>query len=94
MVVDKGKLAGIISLSMLRYLPRSEWEGTPLKRVLRQNTPNAYADELVEDALQRMIEDSLTVLPVADRKTGELIGSISSHEVMEMIVLTAEGHEI
>ena len=93
-VVDKGKLAGIISLSMLRYLPRSEWEGTSLKRVLRQNTPNAYADELVEDALQRMIENSLTVLPVADRETEELIGSISSHEVMEMIVLTTEGHEI
>ena len=93
-VVDKGKLAGIISLSMLRYLPRSEWEGTSLKRVLRQNTPNAYSDELVEDALQRMVENSLTVLPVTERNTGELIGSISSHEVIEMIVLTAEGHEI
>jgi len=93
-VVNKGKLAGIVSLSMLRYLPRDEWEGTALGRVLRQNTPNAYADEMVEDALQRMIENSLTVLPVADRETGEFIGSISSHEVLEMVILSAHGQEI
>ena len=93
-VVDQGKLAGIVSLSMLRYLPRSEWEHTPLGRVLRQNTPFAYADEMVEDALQRMTENSLTVLPVADRENGELIGSVSSHEILEMVVLTAQGHEI
>ena len=93
-VVDQGKLAGIVSLSMLRYLPRNEWEHTTLGRVLRQNTPFAYTDELVEDALQRMTENSLTVLPVADKETGELIGSVSSHEVLEMIVLTAKGHEI
>ena len=40
-VVDHGKLAGIVSLSMLRYLPRSEWEHTPLARVLRRTTPHA-----------------------------------------------------
>lgn len=93
-VVDQGKLAGIVSLSMLRYLPRSEWDHTTLGRVLRQNTPYAYADELVEDALQRMTENSLTILPVADRETGALIGSVSSHEVLEMVVTTAKGHEI
>ena len=93
-VVDQGKLAGIVSLSMLRYLPRNEWEHTSLGSVLRQNTPNAYSDDFVEDALQQMTETSLTVLPVADRETGEFIGSISSHEVLEMLVLTAQGHEI
>ena len=93
-VVDRGELAGIVSMSMLRYLPRSEWERTPLSRVLRQNTPYAFSDELVEDALQRMTENSLTVLPVADKETKGLIGSISSHEVLEMVVLTAQGHEI
>ena len=93
-VVNRGSLAGIVSLSMLRYLPRAEWERTSLQRVLRRITPNAYPDELVEDALQRMVENSLTVLPVVDRETGDLIGSISSHEVVEMITLTAAGHEI
>ena len=93
-VVEKGELAGIVSLSMLRYLPRSEWEGTSLGRVLRKSTPTAYSDELVEDALQRMTENSLTVLPVADAETKEFIGSISSHEVLEMVALTATGHRV
>ena len=91
-VVEHGNLAGVVSLSMLRYLPRSEWEHTPLSRVVRQTSPFAYSDELVEDALQRMSENSLTVLPVADSETKEFIGSISSHEVLEMIVLAAKGH--
>ena len=91
-VVEHGKLVGIVSLSMLRYLPRSEWEHTPLSRVVRQDRLFAYPDELVEDALQRMTESSLTVLPVADSETREFIGSITSHEVLEMIVLAAKGH--
>ena len=93
-VVDGRELAGIVSLSMLRYVPRSVWEGTLLSSVLRRNTPTAYDDELVEDALQRMTENSLSVLPVADRVTGELIGSISSFEVLDMLVESSKGHEI
>ena len=93
-VVDRNELAGIVSVSMLRYLPRREWGQTTLQRVLRHDTPYAYPDELVEDALQRMMENALTVLPVADRETGEFIGSISSHEVLEMVALSARGHDI
>ena len=93
-VVDQGKLAGIVSIGMLRYLPRGQWERTPLATVLRQNTPHAYSDELVEDALQRMTENSLTVLPVEDRGTGKFIGSIASHEVLGLIVSSARGHEV
>lgn len=93
-VEQRGKLAGIVSLSMLRYLPRSEWDHTSLTQVLRHNTPRAYSGDFLEDALQRMTENSLTVLPVEDSETGEFIGSISSHEVLEMIVLSAQGREI
>ena len=93
-VVDHGKLVGIVSLSMLRYLPRSEWERTPLSRVLRRTTPHAYSGDYVEDALQRMTENSLTVLPVLDTDTDRFVGSISSHEVLEMIVITSRGREI
>ena len=93
-VVADGKFAGVVSLNMLRYLPRSEWEATTLSRVMRQNTPQAHLDELVEDALERMTQNSLTILPVMDKETGEFVGSISSHEVLEMVVASAQGHEI
>ena len=92
-VVDKGNFAGIVSLSMLRYLPRSEWRCTDLGRVLRRHTPNANSEELVEDALQRMTENSLTVIPVLDKKTGEFIGTVTSHEILELVVYTARGHD-
>ena len=90
-VVDHDQLAGIVSGSMLRYLPRSEWGHTQLSRVLRQNTPLAYPDELLEDALQRMTENAITVLPVTDSKTGEFMGSISSQEILELFVSSAKG---
>ena len=93
-VVNHGQLAGIVSLSLLRYLPRSEWGRTSLSGVLRQATPHAYSNESVEDALQRMTESALTVLAVMDSETDAFIGSISSYEVLEMIILTAQGHEI
>ena len=94
-VVDDDNFAGIVSVGMLRYLPHSEWEHTTLGRVTRRvETSHAYSDEFVEDVLQRMTENSITVLPVIDSETSEFIGSISSHEVVEMIVLTARGHEI
>ncbi len=93
-VADRDGLAGIVSLSMLRYLPRGDWERTTLEQVLRHDTPSAYPDEPVEDALQRMVETSLTVLPVAHRDTGEFIGSIASHEILELIALAAHGHDV
>lgn len=93
-VVDGGDLAGIVSLSMLRYLPRSEWGRTPLQQVLRHNTPHADSDEHIEDSPQQMTDNSLTILPVREKETGAFIGSISSHEVIEMIVLSAKGREI
>ena len=91
-IVDDGKLAGIVSLSMLRYLPRTDWDETPLSQVLRENTPSVSENELIEDALQQMIDNSLTVLPVKDEETDRFIGSISSSEVLELITVTARGH--
>ena len=90
-IVEHGKLAGIVSVSMLRYLPHTEWDRTPLSQVLRQETPTAFSDEYLEDALQRMTETSLSVLPVVDRESGTFRGSISSHEILEMLIFSAKG---
>ncbi len=90
-VVEPDGLAGIVSVSMLRYLPRAEWEHTPLSQMLRQQTPTASADDYLEDALQRMTENSLSVLPVVDPETGAFKGSITAHEILEMLLLSARG---
>ena len=93
-VVHEGQLAGVVSLSLLRYLPRIQWSSTSLQEALRHGTPEAGPDELVEDVLQRMIDNSLTVLPVVNPDTGEFIGSISTYEILEIVLLTASGRDI
>ena len=77
--------------ALLRYLPRSEWDHTPLAQMLRHDMPAAHSDEFLEDVLQRMTESALTALPVTDAKTGKFIGSISSHEILEMLIFSAKG---
>ncbi len=93
-IVDDDSVAGIVSLSMLRYLPRNEWDDTPLSQVMRERVTYAYTDEYVEDVLQRMTDGSITALPVAERRSEKFVGSISSTEVLEMIVQSARGHDI
>ncbi len=93
-VVDEGHLAGVVSVSMLRYLPRTQWNHTTLEDTLRHGTPVAGPDELVEDVLQTMIDNSLTVMPVVDPATGAFQGSISSYEILEIVLLNASGRDI
>ncbi len=93
-VVKDGELAGIVSIAMLRYLPRGEWDHTPISRVMRRDPPFVYTDEPVEDALQRMNENSLTALPVAEKDTEQFVGSISSSEILDLVVMAAKGREI
>ena len=92
-VVDEGGFADIVSVPLLRYLPHSAW--ATLGSVLRElEGPHAAPDDYVEDVLQRMSDHTVSVLPVKDPETDEFIGSIANQEVVEMIALTAQGHEV
>ena len=76
---------------MLRYLPKHAWSTTLLAKIVRQATPTTWTDELVEDALQRMSENSLTAMPVLDRETQAFVGTITSQEILEMITTEVRG---
>ena len=90
-VVDQDSVAGIVSLGMLRYLPKEAWPSAALNDVLRKETPETYPDDPIEDALQRMTENSLSTIPVLDRETEKFLGSINSNDIVGLIV--SEGHE-
>ena len=93
--MHEGEFAGIVSVPLLRYLPHTEWGSTTLGSIARElEELRATQDDYVEDVLQRMTDHSISVLPVIDSESGEFIGSIASSEVVEMIVLTAQGHEV
>ncbi len=78
----------------MRYPPRTQWGHTSLQEILRKGAPEANPDELVEDVLQRMIDNSLAVLPVVKPDSQEFIGSISSYELLDISLVTASGRDI
>ncbi len=89
--VENGELCGIVSLSMLRYLPKESWSNTPLRKLARRSKAEAWPEEPVEDALQRMTENSLTVLPVKDRESKQFLGVVTSRQILELITQEAIG---
>ena len=90
-IVDEGEYAGIVSLSMLRYLPKDAWSTTRVGKIVRRSAPYARPDEPVEDVLQRMTERSLTVMPVMDRESEKFVGMITSEDILDLIVADARG---
>ncbi len=90
-MVDHGELTGIVSLSLLRYLPKESWANTPLRKLARRSTQHAWPEEPVEDALQRMTENSLTVIPVRDLESKKFLGVINSRQILELITRDVTG---
>ena len=80
-----------MSLGKLRYLPKSQWSQTPLDNVLIHDPPNAYPDEHLEDVLQRMTEHSLTVIPVLDRESNAFLGTVTTRDILDLMLLDAKG---
>ena len=85
-------LVGVVSLAKLRYLPKSQWARTPLANVVTREPPTASLDELIEDVLQRMTERALTAIPVVDDDTGEFRGSVTSREILNLIIQSPKGN--
>lgn len=90
-VVDSDDMVGIVSVEMLRYLPRDSWAETPLSNVMRREPPLAWPDEQIEDVLQRMSEHSVSVMPVVERETEKFLGSITRSDIVDLMVEQATG---
>ncbi len=90
-IADNGNISGIVSLGMLRYLPKEAWSTTQLEKVVRRKTPMARPDEPIEDVLQRMMENSLTVIPVVEEDSEKFLGVVSRQDVVDLITLEARG---
>ncbi len=90
-VVDGDTLAGIVSMGTFRYLPKSDWSDAELGDVVRKETPVAYPDEPVEDVLQRMTEEGLSAIPVMDKETDQVLGSVRVGDVVELMLSEGRG---
>ena len=89
-VVDKGAVAGIVSPARLTSVPMGSWADTPLQKVLRRDPPHAEPDEPIEDVLQQMSRHSLSVIPVQDEESDRFLGTITSHDVVDLVILMDE----
>ena len=90
LVVEEGAPVGVVSLTKLRFLGKGSWGDTPLSKVLRRNVPQAWPDEPIDDVLERMAAHSLTVIPIMERDSGKFLGTVTSHDVLDLMVLMDE----
>jgi CBS domain-containing protein len=86
-VVDQSRrMAGIVSAHDLGRLPKDQWNATTLDKLVQPDTPTAAPREPLDDILERMADNRVSVLPVVDPDTGSLISSITTTDVMSPVV--------
>ena len=90
LVVEDGAPAGIVSLSKLRSVGAGPRADVPLGDVIRRRMPRAWPDEPIDDVLQRMAGHWVTVVPVVDRDSGEFLGTVTSHDLLDLVALMDE----
>ncbi len=54
---------------------------------MQRNIPQAFPDEPIDEVLERMTDQSLQVIPVLERGTDRLLGSVTCQDVLGLVVL-------
>ncbi len=86
-VVDEHrKPAGIVSLHEVRHIAKERWGSTLLGEMADSDGVVAYPSESLDDILRRMAHHNLTVIPVVNNGSGELIGSITNADVIASMI--------
>ena len=99
LIMERGVPVGTVSLSRVNFRRRvffwrrGSFGDNPLRVLMRRGPPHANPDEPIEDALSQMAENSLTIIPVMDRTTGQFLGMVSSNEILELVALMDEIRE-
>ena len=99
LIMERGVPVGTVSLGRVNFRRRvyfwrkGSFNDNPLRSLMRRSPPHANPDEPIQDALERMAETSLTIIPVMDRNTGQFLGMVSSNEILELVALMDEIRE-
>ena len=93
LIIERGVPVGTVSLARLNFRRRlffwrrGNFYDTPLRYLMRRGPPHTNPDEPIQDALERMAENSLSIIPVMDRNNGQFLGMVSSNEILELVAL-------
>ena len=90
LVVDGGEVSGIVSTSGLHSVRRASGTTATLGQVMRPSTLNAGPEEPIHDALEKMTNASQSVIPVRDPDSGRFLGSVTSADVIHLVILMDE----
>jgi len=82
-VVEGGTYLGMLSLSDLSQVDRTDWEKTSVSNVLKTNLPTAKPSWTLRDAIGTMGESESDVLPVTDAD-GNFIGLIREEDILKL----------
>jgi Zn-dependent protease/predicted transcriptional regulator len=89
LVVDEGRLVGIVSITDAKELPQAAWPTTAVGAIMTPaplKTVSPDAD--VNGALQLLVEGSLNQVPVV--RDGQLVGLLSRIDIMRFLQLREE----
>jgi hypothetical protein len=99
LVMEGAVPVGTVSLTRVNFRRRlffwrrGSFGDTTLRALMRRGPPHSNPDEPIQDALERMAANSLTIIPVMDRNTGQFLGMVSSNEILELVALMDEIRE-
>jgi predicted transcriptional regulator len=82
-VVDGGTYLGMISLTELSEIDRSEWDDTTVGSVLRTDLPAAKPSWTLRDAIGTMGDTDVDVLAVTDADAS-FIGVIREDDILKL----------
>lgn len=83
---EPGKLAGVLYLKDIRHIDKDRWGSVVLHELLEYEPMVAVPDEMLDDVTRRMADSGVTVVPVVDRSTGELLGSLTSSDIIAFVI--------
>ena len=81
-----GKPAGVLSLKKVKEVSTGQWAATSLDSLLIVQFPTVSPDEPIDDALEKMVERSITAVPVVDEHTGDLLGELTATNVYSLLL--------
>ncbi|MGH2355839.1 MAG: site-2 protease family protein [Chloroflexota bacterium] len=91
LVVEDGRLLGLVSITDAKDLPQTEWAATPVARIMTPVPLKTVArDSELTDALRLLVAGSLNQLPVVD--DGRLVGLLTRADVLRFLQLRQELH--
>lgn len=83
---EPGKLAGVLYLKDIRHIDKDRWGTVVLHDLLEFEPAVTWPDELLDDVTRRMADVNVTVVPVVERSTGELVGSLTSSDIIASVI--------